>query len=188
MLASISAPFVDTSADDLVWTLGHPLVDPLASRVLRVAGAVVELRVLGASHQVVVTPAPAGGPPDGPGPSTGEEPLVETVACLPGLPGGLPGSAERTGPGGYRFTSEVEPLARAELTRRVARIHREAADTPGGLLVAFPGDPLAVTALHLSPGPGTSLRWRTWHAYPQSGELVATTSTMTTPTPGRTSP
>lgn len=169
MRVGISAPFVDTRADDLVWALGHPLLDPLAVRSLRVGGAGVELRVLGASHQVAVTS------------SAGV--LVETVACLPGVDGALPGSAERPhGSGRYRFDSQVETLTRTELARRVEDLHREVADDPGGLLVAFPGDPLAVTALHLAPagarGDGGPLHWRTWHVYPQSGELVSTHSTV----------
>lgn len=165
MHASISVPFVDTAADDLVWTLTHPLVDPLATRTVRVAGAEVELHVLGASHQVVLR--------------SGEGELVETVACLPGVDGGLPGSTTRPGMGDYRFGSTVEAVSRTELSRRVERLHREVADSTGGLLVAFPGDPLAVTALHLTPGSGRPLRWRTWHSYPQSGELVTTTTTVT---------
>ncbi|MFD6953136.1 hypothetical protein A6A08_00285 [Nocardiopsis sp. TSRI0078] len=169
MRASISAPFVDTSADDLVWTLDHPLVAPLATRTVRVPGARVELRVLGASHQVVVAPESEHGS------------LVETVACLPGLPGGLPGGVERSDLGRYRFDSLVEPLPRTALALRVERLHREVADSPRGLLVAFPGDPLAVTALRLVPDREDPLRWRTWHAYPQSGELVTTTSTVTMP-------
>ncbi|MFY7064271.1 DUF2617 family protein [Nocardiopsis changdeensis] len=169
MRVGISAPFVDTRADDLVWALGHPLIDPLAVRSLRFGGTGVELRVLGASHQVVVTSA-AGV-------------LVETVACLPGVDGALPGSAERShGTGRYRFDSRVENLTRTGLARRVDDLHREVADDPGGLLVAFPGDPLAVTALHLDPGgahgDGNPLHWRTWHVYPQSGELVTTHSTV----------
>ena len=186
MRASISAPFVDTKADDLVWTLSHPLVEPLATRTVEVPGFGVELRVLGASHQVVLRSA-----------STGE--LVETVACLPGVPGGLPGNAEHPlpGVGDYRFDSIVESFPRAELARRVDAIHHETSVSPGGLLVAFPGDPLAITALHLThrecsgdafdlettqgarPISEVSLRWRTWHAYPQSDELVTTTTTLT---------
>ncbi|GAA1116437.1 DUF2617 family protein [Nocardiopsis metallicus] len=169
MRASISAPFVDTKADDLVWTLNHPLVEPLAVRTVTVSGLEVELRVLGASHQVVLRPASDAGE------------LVETVACLPGVPGRLPGNAEHPlpGVGDYRFDSTVESLPRAELTRRVAEVHDQTSDSPGGLLVAFPGDPLAITALHLTSGSGSSLRWRTWHAYPQSDELVTTTTTLT---------
>ncbi|MFL1430561.1 MULTISPECIES: DUF2617 family protein [unclassified Nocardiopsis] len=170
MRVGISAPFVDTRAADLVWALGHPLIDPLAVRSLRVAGTGVELRVLGASHQVVVASAPGG--------------LVETVACLPGVGGALPGTTERPhGTGRYRFDSRVETLGRTELARRVGDLHREVADDPGGLLVAFPGDPLAVTALHLSldgaRDDGGRIHWRTWHVYPQSGELVTTHSTVT---------
>lgn len=196
MRASISVPFVDTCADDLVWTLGHPLVDPLASRTLRVPGARVELRVLGASHQVVVTPEPTDAAliPPGSSPANGpvkadgapmtkdlaaDAPLVETVACLPGLPGGLPSSAERPHMGGYRFDSSVEFLSHTELTHRVNRLHREVTGSPSGLLVTFPGDHLAITALHLTLGSGEQLHWRTWHAYPQSGELVTTMSTVT---------
>ncbi|WP_017603929.1 DUF2617 family protein [Nocardiopsis alkaliphila] len=167
MRTSISAPFVDTKADDLVWTLNHPLVDPLATRTVEVAGLMVELRVLGASHQVVLRS------------ESGE--LVETVACLPGVLGGLPGNAEHPlpGVGDYHFDSVIESSSRADLTRRVEEIQQETSDSPVGLLVAFPGDPLAVTALHLTSGSGSFLRWRTWHAYPQSGELVTTTTTLT---------
>lgn len=167
MRTSISAPFVDTKADDLVWTLNHPLVDPLATRTIEVAGLMVELRVLGASHQVVLR--------------SGSGELVETVACLPGVPGGLPGNAEHPlpGVGDYRFDSVIESSSRTDLSRRVEEIQQETSDSPGGLLVAFPGDPLAVTALHLTSGSGSFPRWRTWHAYPQSGELVTTTTTLT---------
>ncbi|MEU3017328.1 DUF2617 family protein [Nocardiopsis sp. NPDC007018] len=169
MRASISAPFVDTQADDLVWSLNHPVVEPLATRTVTVSGRRVELRVLGASHQVVIRS----------GSDDGE--LVETVACLPGSSGGLPGNAEHPlpGVGHYRFDSVVESLPRAALTRRVAEVHDVTSDSPGGLLVAFPGDPLAITALHLTSGSGASLRWRTWHAYPQSDEMVTTTTTLT---------
>lgn len=167
MRASISAPFVDTRADDLVWTLSHPLIDPLATRTVQVADRRVELRVLGASHQVVLRA------------ESGE--LVETVACLPGVPGRLPGNAEHLlpGVGDYHFDSVIESLSRAELLRRVEEVRQETSRSSGGLTVSFPGDPLAITALHLTSGGGTTLRWRTWHAYPQSGELVTTTTTLT---------
>lgn len=167
MHTSISVPFVDTQADDLVWTLDHPVVEPLATRTCRMRGAVVELRVLGASHQAVVR-------------SSGGE-LVETVACLPGVGGGLPeqGEPTATAAGRYLFSSTVHTLSHTDLTRRVEDLHREVADAPGGLLVTFPGDPLAVTALHLSPDTGGPVRWTTWHVYPQSGELVTTAATLT---------
>lgn len=54
MRASISAPFVDTAADELIWTLTHPPIDPLATRTVSVAGTEVGLHVLGASHQVIL--------------------------------------------------------------------------------------------------------------------------------------
>jgi hypothetical protein len=44
----------------------------------------------------------------------------------------------------------------------------------------FPGDPHAVTALALDlsgDGAGAGpITWRTWHTYPQTGEIVATTT------------
>lgn len=167
MRASISAPFVDTAADELIWTLTHPPIDPLATRTVSVGGTEVELHVLGASHQVILR--------------SGENELVETVACLPGVGGDLPDSADRSlqGVGTYRFDSIVEALSRTELSRRVDHLHSEVAHSTGGLFVAFLGDPLAVTALHLPSGEGRSLRWRTWHSYPQSSELVITTTTVT---------
>ncbi|WP_116248257.1 DUF2617 family protein [Nocardiopsis sp. FIRDI 009] len=169
MRASISTPFVDTRAEDLVWTLNHPLVEPLAARTVERPGLRVQLRVLGASHQVVVERESG----------NGTAPLVETVACLPGFTGGLPGDAvlPSWGLGDYRFTSTVETLAANGLSRRIDRLRAEVADSPGGLYVTFPGDPLAVTALHLAPE--SPLGWRTWHAYPQSGELVSTAATIT---------
>ncbi|MFI6577615.1 DUF2617 family protein [Nocardiopsis sp. NPDC050513] len=169
MRASISTPFVDTRADDLVWTLSRPVVEALAVRTVERPGLRVRLRVLGASHQVVVERDSG----DGTGP------LVETVACLPGFTGGLPGIADLPswGHGDYRFTSTVETLAPDGLARRIDLLRDEVADSPGGLYVTFPGDPLAVTALHLNPE--AALGWRTWHAYPQSGELVSTTTSVT---------
>jgi hypothetical protein len=47
------------------------------------------------------------------------------------------------------------------------------ADHPHGLAGTFPGDPNAFTAMLVQCAEG-SVRWRTWHAYPQEGRLVAT--------------
>ncbi|RNL81583.1 DUF2617 family protein [Halostreptopolyspora alba] len=169
MRAGIRAPFVDTRAADLTWTLDHPPIEPLATRAVRVGGALVEFRVLGASHQVR-----AGIPGEG----SGE--LLETVACLPDEAGTLP--RRTTTPVsdtvGYRFTSTVEALAPEEFRARVRRLTAEVNENPHSLAATFPGDPLAVTAMvaHTPPEPHATLGWRTWHAYPQSGELVTTTS------------
>jgi hypothetical protein len=38
----------------------------------------------------------------------------------------------------------------------------------------FPGDPLAVTGVRARFRSPTVTSWRTWHSYPQTGELVVT--------------
>ncbi|BFO13841.1 hypothetical protein SHKM778_02290 [Streptomyces sp. KM77-8] len=44
---------------------------------------------------------------------------------------------------------------------------------PQGLAGVFPGSPHAFTALLAQRHEG-QVHWRTWHAYPQEGQLVAT--------------
>lgn len=152
MLATLDVPYVDTRAGDLVWTLDHPVVPALA---LTTAGP-LELRVLGASHQVVV----------------GD--LVETVACLPGLPADLPGSVHRTAGGWtYRFTATVEELPPSALRARVGELRTLAAEVDT-VVAAFPAGPDAVTALRADRLGPDAVGWSTWHAYPGAGQLVTT--------------
>ncbi|GAB3210035.1 DUF2617 family protein [Marinactinospora thermotolerans] len=165
MRETVAVPFVDTRAADLVWTLDHPPADALAARVLSHGATRLELRVLGASHQVLV--------------ETGGTRLVETVACLPGTPGRMPARQGRTVPGAasYTFRSRVRRLGPARFAGRVAALRRRLDAHPCSLFAVFPGHPLAVTALSAHVG-GRILRWRTWHAYPQAGELVTTTTSV----------
>ncbi|RIQ19493.1 DUF2617 family protein [Jiangella rhizosphaerae] len=157
MLATLDVPYVDTRASDLVWTLDHPLVSPLA---LTMAGP-LELRVLGASHQVVF----------------GD--LVETVACLPGRPARLPGDVRREAGGWtYRFRATVEELPATTLRARVGELRRLAAE-PAAVVAAFPSDPDAVTALRAGRLDAGAVGWSTWHAYPGAGQLVTTRTELT---------
>lgn len=142
MLVRLDTPYADTTAGDLSFALGLPELPAL--HVLHLPG--LELRLLGASHQVVCTTVEG-------------TRLVETVACLPGHDPHLPPTVDGIG---YRFESAVEPLD-------AAPSWRELAADPRALVGVFPGDPNAVTAL-LAEERG----WRTWHAYPQTGELVTT--------------
>ncbi|CAM3811549.1 DUF2617 family protein [Nocardiopsis rhodophaea] len=178
----VSAPFVDTRAADLAWSLEHPLVEALAVRTVPTPYGYVELRVLGASHQVRVT---ASGGDAGAVDEDGSGELLETVACLPDHAGALPERTTAAGPGAahYTFDSVVESFAGAEreFAARVTRLRDAAASRQDALIGTFPGSPLAVTALALlAPGgPGeAALTWRTWHAYPQSAELVTTTTSV----------
>ncbi|WFE37736.1 DUF2617 family protein [Micromonospora sp. WMMD998] len=157
MLIALAAPYVDSRAADLSLSLGGPELPALAVRDLDLPGGrPLRLRLLGASHQVV-----AGA-------------LTETVACLPGRRPHLP-DALHDATTGYRFTATVLRPAGDGLRTRVAALRAELADDPHALVGVFPGDEDAVTALavRLDP-PDGAVAWRTWHAYPQTNELVLT--------------
>ncbi|PSK64201.1 hypothetical protein B0E53_03841 [Micromonospora sp. MH33] len=157
MLVALDAPYVDTCAADLSLALGGPERPALHVRELTLPGGLrLRLRLLGASHQVIC----------------GD--LTETVACLPGGPPHLP-DALHDETAGYRFTATVLRPAGDGLRTRVAALRAELADDPYALVGVFPGDEDAVTALAVRPAPPDgSVAWRTWHAYPQTNELVLT--------------
>ena len=76
---------------------------------------------------------------------------------------------------GYHFTATVLRPAGAGLSEQVAALRADLADDPYALVGVFPGDVDAVTALAVRPDPPAgTLAWRTWHAYPQTNELVLT--------------
>ncbi|MFG2106111.1 DUF2617 family protein [Micromonospora chersina] len=157
MLVALDAPYVDTRAADLSLVLGGPERPALHVREVTLPGGLrLRLRLLGASHQVIC----------------GD--LTETVACLPGRPPHLP-DALHDETAGYRFTATVLRPAGDGLRIRVAALRAELADDPYALVGVFPGDEDAVTALAVRPAPPDgSVAWRTWHAYPQTNELVLT--------------
>lgn len=163
----LDVPFVDTTPDDLTFTLQHDVLPALAAVTVRTALAgtavTLELRLLGASHQAVLH---VGAGCDGGYTGT----LVETLACLPGRPAHLPGRVEdAVGPLDYAFTTRPVTIEdRAALSRRVAPVRARAAASPHGLVGAFPGDPDAVTVLLAEPA-ADRLAWTTWHAYPGTG-------------------
>ncbi|AZK97154.1 MULTISPECIES: DUF2617 family protein [Streptomyces] len=172
---ALATPYQDTDADQLSFALGHPPMAALAVRELTIGGLAVQLRLLGASHQVFAGP------------------VAETVACLPGGAGGLPDTVREIDGWQYRFRAQVHRYPPEEFTRRVARVVQCAEAHPHALYGVFPGDPEAVTALTVDAGTGsgtglggdgtgaplgTGLNWRTWHTYPQSRRIVATHSRL----------
>jgi Protein of unknown function DUF2617 len=177
MLTTLQTAYTDTRAGDLAWRLGKAPLPALAvvDLDLRPPGpstgpspARVQMRLLGASHQVLLT--------------TGDGVCSETVACMPGSRTPLPlGVAERVGDRDYEFAARVETLPRRAFTSRAQELLALVADHPNGLAGRFPGDPDAFTAMlvqRLVPEDGgpAEVVWRTWHAYPQEGRLVATRS------------
>ncbi|GAB2610326.1 DUF2617 family protein [Streptomyces capparidis] len=151
----LAAPYLDTAADQLRFTLGLPPRDALAVAEVAVGGITVELRLLGASHQVFAGP------------------VRETVACLPGEPGLLPGSVTEEIDGWtYRFTARIHRHGPREFAAR-AGLLRELHGRPEALCGVFPGAPDALTALLVRPREG-GVAWRTWHTYPRTRQIVAT--------------
>lgn len=160
MLTTIETSYTDTRPDDLAWALGREPLPSLARLDLELAGAHVQLRVLGASHQVLLD-APAGS-------------CSETVACMPGSNTPLPlGVSKRLGSVDYEFAARVESLTPSSFAGRAQELLALVADHPQGLAGTFPGEPHAFTAL-LAQCAGEQVHWRTWHAYPQELRLVAT--------------
>ena len=129
-------------------------------------GSTVSLRLLGASHQAVLT--------------TDEGEYVETLACLRDGGGRPPPeeNIERIGHVVVRFGYRVDYLDGAAFSSRVTAVVSEAAENPRMLLGRFPGEPNAVTVLAAEQ---RIPRWWTVHAYPQAGAWVATTTSVVYP-------
>lgn len=171
MLATLDVPYVDTRATDLVWTLNHPVLPALAMvTASRTApGGTLELRVLGASHQVVLHDE-----------NDDISDIVETVACLPGHRPHLPGSVDRNiGGRRYEFRAGVEYLSVDDVRARAHELRRLADDGEPGraaVVAAFPDDPDALTALATFTARPHGTGWRTWHLYPNSRQVVTTST------------
>ena len=165
-MLELVVPYRDTRAQDLCWSLALPVQPALAVRGVRLGGGLVlELRLLGASHQVLAWAE-----------EETELLCVETVACLPGVAEPLPGHHARTLPGGgYTWSADTFALAGSEFDRAVERVRRSVQANPHSLAGYYPGAPGALTAV-LPEAAGPGVRWTTWHSYPQDGRLVRTRS------------
>ena len=162
-MIELVVPYRDTRAQELSWSLALPVQPALAARSVRLSGLVLELRLLGASHQVIAWAE-----------EETELLCVETVACLPGLAGPLPKRDLRALPGGgYAWSAQTFTLSGAEFDVAVQRIRRAVEANPDSLAGYYPGAPGALTAV-LPEAAGAGVRWTTWHSYPQDGRLVRT--------------
>jgi len=160
MLTTLKTSYTDTRAADLAWALGREPLPALAVLNLELSGAKLQLRLLGASHQVLLE----------------EEGRTcsETVACMPGSSTPLPlGVSKRFGEWEYEFAAREGALGERLDAGRAQELLALVADHPHGLAGTFPGSPHAFTAMLAQRHEG-QVRWRTWHAYPQEGQLVVT--------------
>lgn len=160
MLTTLQTAYSDTRAADLAWALGREPLPALAVLDLELGGSKVQLRLLGASHQVLLEEE--------------RRTCSETVACLPGSSTPLPlGVAKSLGDWDYEFAARVETLSEGSFAGRAQELLALVSGHPHGLAGTFPGSPYAFTAMlaHRTEG---QVGWRTWHAYPQEGQLVVT--------------
>jgi hypothetical protein len=174
VLIEVSRPYVDVSACDLSLTLGAAPAAAIEIVRASVGGHALELRLLGYSHQVLV----AGG-----------DELSETVAGRRGAAGALP---HEHVDGAYRFRARVERHPAAVYAARASGVLASVAGDRCALAGVFappPGElepdrpPLpAFTALAAHAlASGAGIAWMTWHGYPQTGEIVVTSSRLERP-------
>ncbi|MBD0861602.1 DUF2617 family protein [Gordonia sp. zg691] len=160
--ATLAVTYADTSAAQLGFSLSAPLQEPLAQEDGEIDGISVSVRLLGASHQVLV--------------EDGSQRICETVACLPEVTSALPQSFQESG---YYFRSRIEqatPDQFAALVEQLAaRVTEQMATGHPSVMGRFPGEPLAVTVI-VTESSDNTVTWHTWHTYPQAGEVVITSS------------
>ena len=168
MLTELALPYADTSAAALQWSVSLPDTPPLDVLVLGDGPAVLELRLLGSSHCAVLR-APAG-----------VDPLVETVACRLADDGEPVPQTRELQLGGlrYRFTSSVSSVDPHELRALAEQLRRDVRGRADRMAGVFPGATDALTVLG-GAVESTAARWETWHLYPNTGEVVRTSTAVT---------
>jgi hypothetical protein len=164
MLVELDVPFVDAKAADLALALGAPRQDAVSVLSLSCGGYQVELRLLGCSHQALIS-------------ADGYE-LSELVACQADASGPLPAAAaERRGGRSYEFAASTRVLSRTDYAALAQSVTNGVAALDQGLVGTFPAPDGAFTALRFTSDPsGDLIKWKTWHGYPQTDEIVLTES------------
>ena len=144
-----------------MWQLDAPIQSALAVGHVAWSWCTLEVRLLGASHQIVVRTL------------DGAE-CSELVACRPGRGDGLPAAVTDARAGcRYRFDSRVEQLPSEALAERATSLLARLSGDDQALIGSFPGSPHAVTAVEV-----VADGWRTWHLYPQTGQVVTTATRL----------
>ncbi|MEY9933510.1 hypothetical protein ABH926_008165 [Catenulispora sp. GP43] len=177
MIAPLSVPYRDVRASELSWSLEAPDQPALHSRRHPVGGLDVEVRILGASHQILVRTAD---------PDAEPARLVcrETVACRDAA-GPLPIAVERELDDGYHYEvrCEVRTVDSGHFPAWASALRDYAGTLPDATVAVFPANPDAVTAVVVEPLPSRlhGVLWRTWHTYPHAGgggDVVATRTVL----------
>lgn len=173
----------DARAADLGLYLDLPRQQALVARSLDVHGWGIELRILGASHQVLAT-------------RQGVVVCSETVACRPDdRPGDsslasrhhrLPRRQHQPGSlGDHAFASRADRLDPETFRRRVDDLVTTLAGCTLALSGRFPGDRWATTGLRVEATSAEELHWSGWHSYPETNEVVTTSSRLVLHGPAR---
>ncbi len=161
----LPAVFQDVSAAALRLCLDLPTQEALVTRTVADGERSMDLRILGASHQVLMI-------------ERGRVLYSETVACGTGAgvqDDGLPRRRVTDLPGAcHRFRSATSRLRPDALRRHVGELLALLSADPAAVCGVFPGDPLAMTGVQARFRSPRAATWRTWHSYPQTGEVVVT--------------
>ncbi|KZE12142.1 DUF2617 family protein [Brevibacterium casei] len=195
---TLDVPFADTSSDQLRFSLTRPRLPALATETVDLEpfglpGLRLGLHVIGSSHQVALTGSDDQlvGPDDH---LTGsDDHLIETFACPPSEDDPAPpatatgaprwGEWQETRGAWAGFTRHGFRATRTAVAEGFRTSVAEALDRVRAhdrhLVVGFPGDPDALTALALTGAESGRLSWQTWHVYPQHTEIVRTATTLT---------
>ncbi|MCI4010951.1 DUF2617 family protein [Brevibacterium sp. ZH18] len=178
---TVDVPFADTSAEALCFSLEHTRITPLASTIIDLPGTDglrLELHVIGSSHQVILS-------------GHESDAFIETFACLGD------GAAETMRPDWgttqtmtgmwsgftrHRFTAQTHEVE-TSFAEAAAEVVERSSAYDNHLVVAFPGDPGALTALALTSGDDGEdgegdMSWETWHCYPQHRQIVHSRSEL----------
>lgn len=172
MLAVLDVPFVDTSPDSLALHCGLDRLPALGTLVVEHEKTDIELRILSASHQVVVN-------------HDRQQLLSETVACLGEQTrgsGSIPLPSDRSEQSRtcvHDFSSSRAVMTPSQFEYEVGRIVQQATSDERSLVGQFPGSPLAVTVMTVTAMDTTSAQWTSRHAYPQHLAIVETQSICT---------